>query len=354
MAITNNIFAHAKKELSTDAFLAWLFVELDTNAAFKPYLAPLFSRLGLVRDGEVPHLVHVRPQKERVDLLLDFKVGEEPRQVLFENKVHTTHHSGQLETYAGIFKGATCVYYKLGYVDVAERAYVTALTEKKPAYAILSAKDMYEALSIVLPNSLPLRTHPFIEHYLDYLKTRFIEPQAEILAGVERSDASVFSRGMAQKIVLGRLYDALTEMGSPDFKLSFKAGTNAGGMPRAILSFCRRVMQEGEPTETIWWRMDKRERAPYLRISQYWATDKKNIELAGRKQARVKQLRELVAAICHQYPLALSKPSNRIGNETELAILFFKDNRYAAIKELLPEITARIQNGYRDLNVGIA
>jgi hypothetical protein len=45
MEIRNNLFAYAPKELLTDAFLAWLFIELDQNPVLSNSTSHVFLSL---------------------------------------------------------------------------------------------------------------------------------------------------------------------------------------------------------------------------------------------------------------------------------------------------------------------
>lgn len=50
METKTNIFFHAPKELTTDAFLVWLIYFLDSNEEYKTYKQAFFDKLILKKE----------------------------------------------------------------------------------------------------------------------------------------------------------------------------------------------------------------------------------------------------------------------------------------------------------------
>lgn len=111
---------HAPKELSTDAFLAWFFKELEVNPDIADYRSQVFHTLGLIAEGEIPVKIEPELQSGNVDSLLNFEANNTARRILFENKTSSTFHSDQLNRYRERFPNCDkYVYFKIGYVDTA-------------------------------------------------------------------------------------------------------------------------------------------------------------------------------------------------------------------------------------------
>ena len=104
-----NLFHFATSELSQDAFLGWLLAwadhrhkdsEPDLHEAGMRFLNCLFA----LQRKALPagHLsVHVRKQWEKMDVVAEVVAeGDDPYAVVIEDKTYTSHHSGQLATYA--------------------------------------------------------------------------------------------------------------------------------------------------------------------------------------------------------------------------------------------------------------
>jgi hypothetical protein len=89
----NNLFAYAPEELSTDAFLKWLFIECVENKAFSPLAAELFSKICLLPECEPIEKIECLTQHKSVDLFIKFNQNNLWRKVLFENKTWTSIHT---------------------------------------------------------------------------------------------------------------------------------------------------------------------------------------------------------------------------------------------------------------------
>lgn len=99
-----NLFKFATRELSQDAFIAWLLSWADPAAreADEPLhltgaalLSQLLERAGVDRPAEVGS-VRVQMQVQKIDVLA---VVNDEIAVVIEDKTHTREHSGQLERY---------------------------------------------------------------------------------------------------------------------------------------------------------------------------------------------------------------------------------------------------------------
>lgn len=148
---------------------------------------------------------------------------------------------------------------------------------------------------------------------------------------------------------MGELYEKLKESDySSEFKIIFKTGINRGGAPWTHLIICQKKGFYDGKNETLWWRIDKRSKKTYLRLSQY-GNVKDRKDLIEIKKRRLGKIREAVNTICDNYALKRGKITNKGVNENEVVIFFFDENPYTKIKELLPALTRDIQNAYNNL-----
>ena len=100
-----NLFKHAPKELVTDAFLTWLFYFLDSNEKFQKYKQNFFNKLLLKADDIDKTVYEIKINRQskvkngRIDLLLEFKLENKTKKILFENKTWTSTNKNQLQKY---------------------------------------------------------------------------------------------------------------------------------------------------------------------------------------------------------------------------------------------------------------
>jgi hypothetical protein len=331
----NNLFMHAPKELSTDAFLAWFFKELEVNPSIADYRSQVFHALGLIAEGEMPVKIEPVLQSGNVDLLLNFEVDKTPRRILFENKTATTFHSDQLNRYRERFPNCDkYIYFKIGYVDTWER-------QNLQGYQLISAHDFHQAVSFLAP------FHPIIDQYCVFLKDAWISKEEQVLQRLAISCPTAFESAIGQRHLIGELYDQLKKS---DPFLKFKKGVNMNGTPWTQLDICRREGYYEGKNETLFWRVDSRARRTYLRINQYAAIPKDRPEIATRKKQRLLALRELASTISANYDLKPGKLSNKGVRESEVIIFFFDENPYGDLKQVLPEFSNKLQKAYYGLD----
>jgi hypothetical protein len=330
----NNLFMYAPKELSTDAFLAWFFTELEVNPSIADYRSQVFNALGLTAEGEIPDKIEPQLQSGNVDLLLHFKVNNTPRCILFENKTSSTFHSDQLNRYRERFPNCDkYIYFKIGYVDTWER-------QNLQGYQLISAHDFHQAISFLAPY------HPIIDQYCAFLKDVWISEEEKVFASLAISCPTAFQSAIGQRHLIGELYDQLK---NSDHFLKFKKGVNMNGTPWTQLDICRREDYYEGKNETLFWRVDSRAGRTYLRINQYAAISKDRPEIAAHKKQRLQALRKLASDIIASYDLKPGKLSNKGVRESEVIIFFFDENPYTQLKEFLAEFTTKFQSRYYSL-----
>ncbi|MGV8887225.1 MAG: hypothetical protein ACOH2P_04000 [Pseudomonas sp.] len=330
----NNLFMYAPKELSTDAFLAWFFKELEVNPSITDYRSQVFHALGLTAEGEIPDEIEPKLQSGNVDLLLHFEVNNTPRCILFENKTSSTFHSDQLNRYRERFPNCNkYIYFKIGYVDNWER-------QNLQGYQLISGHDFHQAISFLAPY------HPIIDQYCAFLKDVWISEEEKVFASLAISCPTAFQSAIGQRHLIGELHDQLKDS---DPFLKFKKGVNMNGTPWTQLDICRREGYYEGKNETLFWRVDSRARRTYLRINQYAAIPMDRPEIVAHKKRRLQALRELISDLSTHYDVTPGKLSNKGVRESEVIIFFFDENPYSQIKKILSELTTKIQVQYYQL-----
>ncbi len=332
----NNIFTYAPKELTTDAFLKWLFIELDVNEALKEFQSDVFAGLGLCARGDSISAIRVDLQVEQIDLLLRYKVNAVDRKILFENKTWTTFHSNQLQRYPATKNGKGAddhIYLKLSYVHSEERKHVV-----EAGFRVVGSGDLRQALDPIADR------HLLIGQYCEYLDTEFILPRAAIEKALEEGvDNDIFRMGGAQKIFLDQIRERLGDSVSTWMKV----GTNRGGSPWSELEFCKAENLYGDSNETVFLRLDKRAGKYYARLNQYADTDAKYL---SPKKWRLKKLREFASPFAVELGLTEGKLSNSGRIESEIAIFFVEENGLHKLREKLPLLMERFAERYREFD----
>ena len=92
--MNNNFFFYSPKELTTDAFLAWLFLEFNDNPKLKNKTVDFFIGLGLCAvNTKMVNEISVDKQKQKTDLIIRYKADGKLMGALFENKTTSSIHS---------------------------------------------------------------------------------------------------------------------------------------------------------------------------------------------------------------------------------------------------------------------
>ena len=157
-----NLFEYATKELSQDAFLAWLMRWAGPeNAQYDSMMQRVgedFVRMLLGKEGEAGFRVEkiaIYLQRDHVDLWVDVN---DRYTIIVEDKVNTREHSRQLERYreiaakycAGNERGLRCVYVKTGSEPrsvsrrIEEKGYT--VMDRRKLLAFLEARQVDNAI----------------------------------------------------------------------------------------------------------------------------------------------------------------------------------------------------------------
>lgn len=327
----NNLFAYASKELSTDAFLAWLFRSLSVDPSFEGKLDDFFRGLSLY-DGACDSIsdISVSRQEGNTDLIVRCNIDKRPAKFLFENKRHSSMHSRQLDIYKERFPDCDrYIYLKLGFISYTERK-----NAEDSGYKVLGSEELLQSLNDLAD------CHFLVAHYIEYLQKGFVAPQRKLRDGLT---ADSFSSPQAQQYFLSLLHQSLSDV-LPSLK--FRSSANIGGSPWTQLTIATRSLAYGDKSESLFWRIDKRGRGYYLRLVQYSNIDK-TYKMA--KKANLELLRSRLSDIPLLNSFAKGKVRNDGIKSSEILIFFFVDNEVASMSRHLPALTVDIEKSYRSI-----
>ena len=321
----NNLFSHSPKELTTDGFLAWLILEIKDN---NNEILTFFKRLGLCSEqaNEITN-VEVSRQEKNTDLIVRYDVDSASYGVLFENKTYSSIHSDQLRRYKEIFPNFQ--HYK--YLKLARVNYEEKKETKKNGYEVIDSRSLLKAL-----NGLSLNSE-IITQYKSYLVEQFVEPITEIeLSMVPENKHHLLSSRQAQQHLIDILYQSVDGIND---SIYFKSRSNVGGSAWTQLDIVHKLNAYGDIPEYIFWRIDKKSGDYYLRLNQYAGIDN---EYKSKKKANLTILRDVVEPLFKEYGLTTSSPSNRGVKESEISIIFFKNNSLKSVVDALVPLTKKV------------
>jgi len=333
----NNLFQYSTKELTTDAFLSWLFTAF--NQELEDWGAIFFHRLGLkVLATDDVSKVSVRLQEQHTDLIVGLEVNGEAASYLFENKTYSSIHSDQLVRYKDAFSSCTgYLYLKLGVINYQER-----IRAEEDGYTVIGAKTLHQAL-------LPLRNaHFLIAHYLDFLENEYIAQQDHIATTMITDNCfrvlnySGKNKGQEQQAILSALHKSLATDYQFEY-LRFRSQANNNGYPWVQLTITKRGNAYKNVGESLFWRIDRRSKKTYLRLTQYAKVG------AASKAAKHKNrdlLRQQVQSLPALQPLTQGKIQNGGTFASEIVIFFFEDNSLNKLMKALPELSDQVAKLY--------
>jgi hypothetical protein len=253
-------------------------------------------------------------------------------QALFENKTHSTIHSNQLYKYKEKFPSFN--YYK--YLKLARINYDEKKEAKANGYDVLSSLDLYEALDCLGLDS------EILSQYKKFLINNFVTPFNEIEHEMfTENNFGLFKKREAQQYFMDILYQEIDGLND---SIKFKSGSNVGGDAWTQLDISHKAKVYGEKTEYLFWRIDKKSGDYYLRLSQYAYISK---DYKYVKKKTLKKLREFIEPLFTRYGLSTSPPSNRGVKESEICIIYFKNNDLMNVSNVLVDLTKDVIKRYQ-------
>lgn len=336
METKTNIFFHAPKELTTDAFIVWLIYFLDSDEENKEYKQAFFDSLILKKEdhGRSIGSIELKRQENNVDVLLTFRFEDngEEQTVLFEDKTWSMPHSGQLARYKEIYPNCyRFFYYKLGYINSQEKKEVS-----QAKYEVINADMMSSTLEKMID------LHPLIKMYYDYITCTFVDAINSYYERIfVKHDYDILESADAQKYLCDAIVEKMTEQNVS--YLEIRNGSSYG-RPWTQIDFVRK---EYGYSERLFWRVDIRSGKYYVRLNQYAEPSEKEVDY---KMKRLEVLRNEATNIVGTMPdLHVGKVENRAVKESEVLIFFLEDNNLERLLEAIPKISRHMIDAFQRL-----
>jgi len=316
-----NLFKFSPKELTTDAFINYLFLWAQDHNELQSISQQLLllneDKNKIVSDLKVKRQVSFG--RKKADIVVDFKLDGESKSVLFENKTNTHSSVKQLMSYKQGKLKYKYNYLKLGYINQSEKEIC-----EKCGYDIISSSDLFESIdTIKCPDEI-------IKQYKSYLTDNFIKPLNQIEASYrDNSIITMLNNQDAQMYLCEKIYENLQSHHSNNKSLSkldqlrIQFGSNTGGNPWSEIVF----LEEEKHPDTLFWRIDKRSGKYYIRLNQYSNSKDASSEEKKLKRNRLLKLRDFSKEYFDKIPeLKQGKLINGDYNEREILIFFFEEN----------------------------
>ena len=331
-----NIFFHAPKELTTDAFLVWLIYFLDSDEENKEYKQMFFDRLILKKEdcGRTIGSIELKRQENNVDVLLTFRFEDngEEQTVLFEDKTWSMPHSGQLARYKEIYPNCyRFFYYKLGYINSQEEKEVS-----QEKYEVINAGMMSSTLEKMLD------LHPLIKMYYDYITYTFVDAINSYYERIfVKHDYEVLGDADAQKYLCDTIVENMMKQNVP--YLEIRNGTSYG-RPWTQIDIAQK--KDGY-WEGLFWRIDIRSGKYYIRLNQYADPSKEELNY---KMRRLEILRNEANSIIGTMPdLRPGEVGSNATKESEVLIFFLDDNDLDKLMDAIPKISRHMIDVFQRL-----
>ncbi len=344
-----NIFKFATSELSQDAFICWLvshvnyLEDMKLNKCAKDFVALLHNirhKDTPITGDDVKEIKELKQQYFHTDVyfqaIINISNKDYVISFIIEDKMYTSHHSDQLKKYKNQINGDNIeedeiigIYFKTGYIYPEDEEAKT-----KYDYEILDYEKLHDFLKKYQIDNL------IFDSYKKYSKEKFYIPyktwpkklmeENKMTVEWEGEEKYLLSFPSVQwefmkevkKYCPGCIYSK--EINLEDIP-SIGRGSNRNGPPWTQMWFVKLKDFYGKDVnETLFYRLDKKGKDDYyLSLRQYAKIDDNKKE---QKKRRLKQFRDHFENAHSSSSLSFGQVGNRGDFESEVAILFFKDN----------------------------
>ena len=283
----NNIFDYATSELSQDAFICWcLYWANDPTSNLHCMSVELLNLMG-VRNLSQEFKLKIVRQKFKIDILVNL-IGMN-RMILIEDKTYTSERKNQIQDYKSMIIAdskdpnndfeidenveITTVYFKTGYFFDSDK--------KVQADFVINSHDFLRILSKYKKENI------LLNYYYDYLdrivqadqwKERYYERDVnQSTSSWNVSKYHVAQYRLLRDIFPDDLWDRKTNL------YAVELGANNDGSAYAQLNIYKGKIEKIDVNYSIFWRVDKDNKGPYIALRLHSRYDKKNGQI---KQVR--------------------------------------------------------------------
>lgn len=336
-----NIFYHATKELTTDAFLVWLIYYLDSDQKYSEQKQFFFDTLILKKEdvGKRVDCIKLDRQEEDADVTLRFKLEDsnDEQVVVFEDKIGTTFHGNQPQKHKRNFPNCyRYIYYKLAYINSQEKKKV-----ESEGFDIIDASMMSKTIEEFKG------IHILVRMYYDYITNEFVNKINSYRDDIfNKKNYDVLRNEGAQKYLCEIIVESMRNQDVPYIRID---NGSSFGLPWTEIVIAETEKGYGE---RLFWRVHIRSGKFYIRLNQY--SKPKNEDEIIIKGRRLNDLREEANRyIESNYTnLKLGEVVNLgIKKQNEVIIFFLKDNDLEPLIESLPMISKHMKEFFDGLSM---
>lgn len=172
-----NLFDYATKELSQDAFLAWLFANYDCEQEevkwLSRYILCSFVGVDYNEKGASIRTLTVHKQKNNIDLYITFEVEDKKYVLTIEDKIMSFNHDNQLVKYKEIIERdftdriKAFVYYKTSLIGKEEIGILQKYKGWNP-YSVEEVFGLFE--KFLQSNDKTVYDNEIVNYYYNHLK----------------------------------------------------------------------------------------------------------------------------------------------------------------------------------------
>lgn len=175
METKTNIFFHAPKELTTDAFLVWLIYFLDSKEEYKTYKQVFFDNLILKKKdrGRAVNSIELKRQENNCDVLLTFRFEDnrEEQALLVIGKACSLPYNRELARYKELYPNCyRYLYYKMSYVNSLEEK-----TVSMHQYDLITAGMISSTIEKMMDIESSSFLHSLIKMYYEYISYTYFD-----------------------------------------------------------------------------------------------------------------------------------------------------------------------------------
>ena len=344
-----NLFSFATSELSQDAFICWLVSwvnnpeEKELNVCAKDFVCMLYNlnKGSKISSNDINKVTKPERQYYDIDVFFQAEIGDKTVSFVVEDKVHTSHHSNQLQRYKEKIENdeikedeIVLIYYKTGYIFDWDNQVVNY------GYSILKSEKIIDFLGKYQI------TNPIFIDYLEYIKTKFSYNPiiAELFSA--KDGYKHFSNDYAQVEFIKKLMEDSLD----NINCYSMSNGKSFGKPYTILNFAYFQKAILDYDDVLYYRIDIRknkeisEKQYFLGIFHYSKYPKNNHEVKEKKKERLKKFIDIFNKIKPQeissLKFSMVNQDHSGDYQSDIAVLFFneKENTVFNVVKELPKV----------------
>jgi hypothetical protein len=332
-----NLFRFATSELSQDAFLCWLIDHArhpwhqGLHTCARSFVALLYNRANpeaRLSDTDIVEVTTPARQVNDIDISFEAVIGDRRVSFIIEDKVNTSHHSGQLERYKKFLENSGIatsdlvpVYLKTGAMFHEDQ------DASGHGYVVVGPDDLLAFLT----NHLADVDSEIFAHFVDHLGERVARRREDLAELFERGEVRAFMHDHVQWAFMEHLVAGLAYVPGTG-KLHRDRNRNGSPWTQYCFSKLDDALMPDRIREDLFYRIDGRKNPDdgtwgyYLAVRQFGRVKESTDATRRHKLERLARYREAFRVAFEACPgLRCAKPTtdNQGNEESEIGTIFF-------------------------------